>query len=192
MLLVDKYDVIIRIWQWLQKCSPGDILQTPIIQFGKTVDDYDFDCIERKWLVGFLITGAPSSPKKTPSKWKTIDRPNTQNYKSQLIANSLYKIRHWKFLCDDYRSIDNCQATWFIDPPYQYGGEYYKISNKDINYDELSQGCYTRNGQVIVCENSKATWMDFKPLTIMHGNKRTTTECMYTNIDTKLKYKNLF
>ena len=48
-----------------------------------------------------------------------------------------------------------------------------------MNFKELGEWCIGRNGQVIVCENSKADWLDFKPLIEMRGNKFKTTECMY-------------
>jgi len=60
--IVDKYEVITRLWQWLQKCSPSDITGLPRLKFGENVDDFKWDCAEAKWLVGFIITGAPSQP----------------------------------------------------------------------------------------------------------------------------------
>lgn len=178
IMLIEKYDVIVRIWKWLQTCSKKDILGLPRLKYKENVDDFYWDCEEAKWLVGFIITGAPSQPKKTASKWKTILRPNTQNYKLNLIADNLYKIRHWKIVLGDYKDINNERATWFIDPPYQYGGQYYKFGNKNINYSELSRWCMSRTGQVIVCENSKADWMKFSPLVSMRGNRHTTVECV--------------
>lgn len=180
VILVDKYDVIARLWKWLQKCSRQDVLGLPRLKCGETVDDFQFDCVEAKWLVGFIITGAPSSPKKTASKWKTVIRPNTQNYKLSLIADSLHKIRGWNIVNGDYRCISNIKATWFVDAPYFYGGKYYKHSKMD--YDQLKQWVTSRNGQAIVCENTKADWLPFSPLVAMHGNKYDTTEAMWTNI----------
>ena len=39
VLLVDKYEVIVKIWKWLQTCSEGDILGLPhkFKPFDKTV-----------------------------------------------------------------------------------------------------------------------------------------------------------
>lgn len=177
--LVDKYDVIINIWKWLQQCSTSDIKSLPTIEYGKTVDDYSFDCEEARNLMGFLITASPSSPKKTPSRWKTIERPNTQNYKLNYIANNLYKIKHWNIILGDYHDIENQEATWFIDPPYQVGGEYYKYNNNSIDYDDLRNYCVSRKGQVIVCGNNNDTWLDFKPLIKYRGSCKTTVECMW-------------
>jgi len=178
VVLVDKYDVIVRLWKWLQQCSKKDILSLPTLEYGQSVDDFTFDCEEAKWLIGFIIVGASTVPKKHPSKWKTIIRPNTQDYKLNMIANSLYKIRHWDIRLGDYSDLDNCRATWFIDPPYQVGGEYYKHSNKGINYSELATWCRGREGQVIVCGNTGDSWLDFKPLTNMRGSMKNSIECI--------------
>ena len=178
VLLIDKYEVIVRLWKWLQQCSPNDILSLPRLKCGENVDDFNWDCDEAKWLVGFIITGAPTIPKKTASKWKTIVRPNTQDYKLNYIANNLFKIKHWEIRQGDYSQIENTKATWFVDPPYQVGGEYYKHSSKDIDYKHLAEWCKNRSGQVIVCGNTNDTWMDFKPLVSIHGAMKSTTECI--------------
>jgi hypothetical protein len=179
ILLIEKYDVIVKIWKWLQLCSRKDILDLPQLKFGENVDNFDWDCDEAKWLVGFIITGAPSMPKKTASKWKTIIRPNTQNYKLNLIADTLDKIRHWKIIQGDFREAKNEEATWFIDPPYKFGGQYYKFGNKNIDFKELGKWCENRNGQAIVCENTKADWLPFKPLVEMQGAKYKTIESVF-------------
>jgi hypothetical protein len=183
ILLIEKYDVIVKIWKWLQQCSKNDILSLPRLKCGENVDNFNWDCDEAKWLVGFIITGAPAQPKKTASKWKTVIRPNTQDYKLNMISENLYKIKHWNIILGDYKDIENQHATWFIDPPYQFGGQYYKFGNKNINYNELSLWCKERYGEIIVCENSKADWLDFKPLVEMMGNKFKTTECIYYSIN---------
>lgn len=182
VILIDKYHVIVDIWKWLQKCSVRDILTLPILEYGQSVDDFEWDCVEAKWLMGFIITGGATQPKKSPSKWKTLIRPNTQNYKLNFIANNLYKIKHWKIYNDSYDNVENCQATWFIDPPYQVGGKYYKFGSNLIDYNKLSDWCLSRNGQIIVCENDKASWLPFQPLCNMQGIKNNSMEMFYTNI----------
>lgn len=177
VLLVDKYEVIVRVWKWLQQCSPADVLGLPRLKFGETTDQYNFDCIEAKWFVGMIIVGAPTQPKKTASRWKTVIRPNTQNYKLQFAADNLWKIRHWQIRQGDYAEIENQEATWFIDSPYQTGGKYYVHSK--IDYPHLAQWSQERMGQVIVCENTKADWLSFVPLVEMRGNKYKTTEAIY-------------
>ena len=68
-----------------------------------------------------------------------------------------------------YEELVNVEGTWYIDPPYQKQGIYYKHSSKGINYDELSKWCLSRKGEIIVCENMGATWLDFKPLVDLKG-----------------------
>ena len=36
-----------------------------------------------------------------------------------------------------------------------------------------------RTGQIIVCENTEANWMDFKPLVQIQGQKKKTTEVIF-------------
>jgi len=183
ILLIDKYDVIIKLWQWLQKCSPKDILGTRHLKCGENVDNFSWDCDEQKWLIGFIITGSPTMPKKTASKWKTIIRPNTQNYKLKFIADNLYKIKHWKIKLGSYEEIENQKATWFIDPPYVIGGEYYKYSNKDIDYNNLGSWCNNRSGEIIVCERTGANWLPFTHLISSRGNLKTHEEAIFYKID---------
>ncbi len=78
----------------------------------------------------------------------------------------------------------NQKATWYVDPPYQFGGEHYKESNKTIDFEKLGKWCESREGQVIVCENTKADWMDFKPMIQFNGLRKTTTEAIWSNLPT--------
>jgi hypothetical protein len=169
--IYDKYEVLVNLWKWLQQCSPGDILSLPELKLGDNVDDFTWDCEEAKHLVGFIITGGATQPKKSPSKWKTKIRPNTQNYKKNYISSNLFKIRHWKIECKSYEDIPNKKATWFIDPPYEEGGIYYRHSSKNIDFSHLSEWCQEREGEVIVCEKEGASWLPFKPLTSVRGLK---------------------
>ena len=116
-------------------------------------------------------------PKKTAAKFNHWDR-----YKN-FIAENLYKVKHWEIRNGDYTDLDNIEATWFIDPPYQYGWKYYRYNNKGIDYVKLADWCKNRNGQVIVCENTKADWLDFKPLVEMNGQLHKTMEAIWYKKD---------
>ena len=179
ILLVDKYDKIIKLWVWLQQCTKKDILSLPQLDVGENIDDFNISNDEKR-LMNFLVqTG-------TSGSGKTVSNYGKKSMKKQLsnISSNLWKIKHWKFKIDCYTNIDNDAATWYIDPPYQYGGHSYKYSNKDINYLSLSSWCKERKGQVIVCENTKANWMDFKPMKEMQGTIFITTEAIWTNMQT--------
>jgi len=180
VLLVDKYEVIVKIWQWLQKCSPNDILSLPRFKQGDNINNYNYDCIEQRYLVGFLVGFGFPEPRKTATP-RLRNRPNAMNYTIKRIAEQLWKIKHWEIKQGSYEEIPNQPATWFVDPPYQVGGHVYKCSNKHIDYNLLAEWCKSRQGQIIVCENDKATWMNFKPLKVQNVLSGKHSECIYTN-----------
>lgn len=174
VLLVDKYEVIVRIWKWLQAASEVEISGLPDIASGQSVDEFDIP-IEAKWLMGFCINRGSAQPKTTAKDFNSWNSDKTN------ISANLSKIRHWKIQLGDYRDIPNQEATWFIDPPYQCGGEYYRLGNKYIDYGSLRRWSESRNGQIIVCENTKAKWMPFSPIGELGGSLHTTTEAIWCN-----------
>ncbi len=178
VILLDKYDVVSRVWDYLINTATKErILALPNMNIGDKVDDLEGLCQEEKWLIGFCINSASAMPKKTAAKFNHWDR-----YKN-FIAENLYKVKHWEIRNGDYTDLDNIEATWFIDPPYQYGGKYYRYNNKGIDYVKLADWCKNRNGQVIVCENTKADWLDFKPLVEMNGQLHKTMEAIWYKKD---------
>lgn len=182
VLLVDKYPIVINIWKWLQNCSTGDIKRLPhFFNPGQSVNDFDYDCEEAKHLIGFLIGFGMSSPRITASKKRMQQRPNHINFSLNRIENNLFKIKHWKIIEGSYIDIENKKATWFIDPPYQFGGHVYKHGNKLIDFDILAYWCKQRNGQVMVCENTHATWMDFIPISTQKTSNGFQREVIWTN-----------
>lgn len=171
--LVDKYEIITKIWRYLINSTEKDILSLPDLEIGQNIDDFKMLSDEERWLIGFCINPASAGPKKTSSK-----RSRWNNNKID-IAKNIYKVKHWKVKCDDFKNIKNVKATWYIDPPYKYGGIYYRMNNKYIDYDDLASWCKSRNGQIIVCENTKADWLDFAPLVDLRGQLHTTTEAIW-------------
>lgn len=190
VLLVDKYEVIIKIWKWLQLCSPSDILSLPRMKQGDHVDNFKFDCQEAKDLMGFCIGFMTESPRKTGTI-RLSQRPNTINYTLNRIAKNLYKIKHWDIVHGSYIDILNQEATWFVDPPYQFGGHVYKENSKNIIFSDLSDWCKAREGQTIVCETTKADWMNFKPLTTHKTRMGFQKEAIWTNEESVFDFKQL-
>ena len=180
ILLVDKYDVVIKVWHYLQQATKEDIMSLPDMQYHENVDIHTQLSTEEKWLIGFNINGGSAQPKKTTMKF------NTWNRNKPWIADNVYKIKHWIIKEGDFHDIENEEATWYIDPPYVNGGIYYRHNNKYLDYTELSEWCKSRMGQVIVCENTKADWLPFQPLKQMKGSLHTTTEAIWLN-DTPIK-----
>ncbi len=180
VLLVDKYDVITKIWKWLQVCSPNDVLSLPRFKAGQNINEHTYNCEEERMLVGFLVGFGFTSPRDTTTP-RLRNRPNSMNFTINKIAASLWKIKHWEIRCCSYEEILNENATWFIDPPYQHGGHKYTKSNKHIDFKALALWSQERDGQVIVCESTKADWLPFVPMTnqnVLSGNY---CEAIWTN-----------
>ena len=106
----------------------------------------------------------------------------TTEFTLNKIKGNLHKIKHLKILHSSYIDLENIKATWFIDPPYQFGGSAY-VENK-IDFSHLADWCKTREGHVIVCENTKADWLPFIPMIDNKGTHKTTTEAIWTNCPT--------
>lgn len=182
IVLIDKFEKIIKLWKWLQICTENDILSLPDLTYKQTVDDYNLT-EEQRLLMGFMVAQGVASPQKIVQQFSNIKSEKKR------IASNLHKIKHWDIRLGDYYDIENDTATWFIDPPYQFGGEHYRESGKNIDYQKLGEWCRTRNGQIIVCENTKANWMQFLPITKFNGAYTTTTEAIWSN--QKTNYDNV-
>lgn len=73
------------------------------------------------------------------------------------------EVSSWKITNVDYAELANIPATWFVDPPYSNAaGRRYRTAS--VDYEHLGWWCLNRKGQVIVCENEGASWMDFQTL----------------------------
>ena len=178
--IMDKYEVIYMIWKWLQSCERKDIDNLPHrLMQGQTLNDFKFSCNEAKLLMGFIIAKGIERPRVKPTERAIVDRPNTINLALNKIKNYLPKIKHWEIIHGSYQDLPNEEVTWFIDPPYQFGGATY-VENK-IDFPALGEWCKSRQGQVIVCENTKADWMDFKPMIVNKGTHIKTTEAIWSN-----------
>lgn len=80
-------------------------------------------------------------------------------------------IKNWKITCLSYEDIENQEAHWFVDPPYQSG-----LNDKSIriNYSkwpsdmdffhQLGKWCNDRHGALTVCEGAGATWLPFEEI----------------------------
>ena len=185
--LVDKYQVVIDVWHYLQAASEKDILGLPHLKRGDSLNNYPLLSDIEKLFLGFLVCNGLPTPRVNVGSFEGVDV--LRDLKK--IASNLFKIRHWKIVCDTYENIPNEQATWFIDPPYMYGGQHYKESNKNINFQNLATWCKSRDGQVMVCENTKADWLPFAPVAKMNGQIHTTTEAIWCNYKTQFDNKQI-
>lgn len=183
ILLNEKYDVIYNIWNWLiNVASPNTILKHKNFYLGEDIKNLSI-CKQHKDLIGFCINRGSVLPTNIVQKWscQVASNPNwasTTAYSLDRIAKLLPQIKHWGINFGDYKELPNVKATWFIDPPYQYGGQHYKIN--DIDYEELADWCKSRKGQVIVCENNKANWLPFVSMKECYGQRLKSSEVIYT------------
>jgi site-specific DNA-adenine methylase len=156
----DADPIIAGIWQYLIGVEPEEILRLPL-SFN-SVDDLDVPQ-EACWLIGFWLNKGTASPRKSPSKWmREGGRPNTfwGEVARRRIASQVTEIRHWRVTNLPYEQVvTDEESTWFIDPPYQKGGEHYRFS---VDHLPLGDYCRSRPGQVIVCERDEADWLPFK------------------------------
>jgi site-specific DNA-adenine methylase len=176
VLLYDKYEVIVRLWKWLQQCSPNDILKLPDLKKGDDTRQMNLTEMEIL-LLGFSAGAGAASPQYIVSKFGA---GAAKSFKKN-IASNLHKIKHWTIVQGSFDEIPNQTATWYVDPPYQFGGEHYKHSSKKIDFAYLAEWCKSRDGQTIVCENTKADWLPFKPMVQFTGLQKTTTEAIWSN-----------
>jgi len=186
VIISDTYEKVYKIWVFLQNCSKKDISSLPTKLYHKqNLDNFSFDCEEQKWLMGFVIAAGDYIPRKSVSNFCCHNvRPNRIKARLKFIEESLFKIKHWTILNDTFEDLENRNATWFIDPPYQHGGQHYIEGSQKINYKNLANWIISRRGHIIACENTKADWMDFKPMKTFKGTKRKTTEAIWSNFKT--------
>lgn len=184
--ILDLDEIIIQVWKYLQKATEEEILGLPDIPNATRLENVDgfsslFD--EQKWLIGFCSNGGSAVPKNVSGRMNF----NSWNRDKLRISKNLFKIRNWKIICGNYWEADNSEATWFIDPPYQDKGRWYR-KNK-VDYGQLGEWCKSRKGQVMVCENAGATWLPFEYLTDIPFShfkenkdyKKRTTEMIWYN-----------
>jgi site-specific DNA-adenine methylase len=185
VILYDNYEPVVLLWNYLINVKKEEILKLPLDNNGhKFCKEFPVsDCnipIEAKILIGFWLTESQTSPSKYPlSKSRG---GNWTERKRNLIANQVDFIKHWKIKCQSYDKLEiNPQCTWFIDPPYSQAGKRYR--NNTINYQHLGDWCERRHGQIIVCEQNGADWLDFSTLQKnSNGSNKRYEEMMWTKL----------
>jgi len=178
VILCEKDEKIYKLWKYLQSATEDDIMKLPILEKGVSLNlpEYkDNYRIEEIYLMGFYLNPGSSQPKKSPGTFCSWN----ENTKKKIVED-LPKIKHWTILHGDYQQLDNMEATWYVDSPYQSsGGQYYHHGNKGFDYQTLAKWTLGRKGQVIVCENLGSDWLDFQPLINLKGQKHNRMEAIY-------------
>jgi hypothetical protein len=179
VILIEKDPVIASLWRYLVKVSPEEIRALPL-EVTTTADDLNV-CPEARSLIGFWLNKGSATPKRRPSKWMREGTHSASFWGATIrerIATQVEAVRHWNVIEGSYESAPDVNATWFIDPPYQRQGQYYRCSATEIDFDALGAWCQGRRGRVLVCEQAGATWLPFQPFAVIkanesrHGKKR--------------------
>ncbi len=161
----DTYKVIYGIWKWIQGATRSDVYNLPkLTKPGQSLNDIKSLSDPERWLLGFATGVGRAQPSAKITNF-AAHRQGTVQLRRDLLKLVDGKISHWKITNIDYSLLpDYKEATWFIDPPYQYFGKHYKHNEKKIDFKKLGKWCKSRSGQVIVCEAGAADWLPFKPL----------------------------
>jgi hypothetical protein len=170
IVLADANPLITNLWRYLIKVSAQEVRALPLVV--EHVDDLAV-CQEAKHLIGFWLNKATSgSPRKRPASWmRSGVRPNSYWGEAvrDRIASQVDFIRHWRVVDGDYSNTPAIEGTWFVDPPYaNAAGAMYL--HKVTDYERLAEWCRARRGQLIVCENSGATWLPFADMGSFKSN----------------------
>jgi hypothetical protein len=68
IVLCERDPIIAAVWRYLLRVSPQEIFAIPDVPENGSVDDLPIPQ-EARWLVGFWLNRATTSPRRTPSRW---------------------------------------------------------------------------------------------------------------------------
>lgn len=187
VILVERYAVIAEVWRYLIGVSASEVRRIPLVD---AVDDLPaWVPPGGRWLVGFSMNSATTSPRKAISAgWRRLRDERGRNFGGWTeahrarVAEQVDAIRHWSIIEGDYTEAPDIEAVWFIDPPYNNAAGRHYV-HADINYGTLGNWCRGRAGQVIVCENEGADWLPFRAFATMKAGPRSvgSNEAIWTN-----------
>jgi len=178
VVLCDIDPVIAGIWEYLIKVSPEEMMGLPELDgLEGCISNLDAPQ-EAKWLMGFWYQRAGHSPTDRAHSWNGLVGTDKAKATHSIpwpaakvrLAAQVQKIRHWKvYNC----GFEDCpvegEATWFVDPPYQSQPDVYSFSVEAVDYERLGKWCKSREGLVIVCENTGADWLPFRHFMTTHS-----------------------
>ncbi len=152
----DVFDV----WNYLKAASMTNILDLPDMSKGESISAHTLLASAERWLISYHINPGTS----TYHNVCTTFGETVWNRAKRDIALNLHKIKHWTILNQEYHTIENRNATWFVDPPYHSSGLFYRTNTLAYRYDKLAEWSLEREGSLIVCEQEGASWLPFSPL----------------------------
>lgn len=181
VILIERNPLIAGIWQWLTGVSEDEFIALPYFRSGDLVTYPRCRYIQHFLRLenNFGSVGVRFAGKYGRSHGDTELRQRRAK-----LASQLKYIRHFEIIQGGYHLAPDIEATWFIDPPYQYaGGHAYKFGSDRIPYDDLARKVRAWRGLKIVCEaeneNGRADWLPFRTLGHFQGQRGKTKELIY-------------
>lgn len=170
VILAESNALVRELWAWLiSTATEGAIREIPIdIPEGTDIRTLGLSrgqaLLLKHWQrtnnVGDCWTVSPWGNK--PGQW-------TANTRAR-VASEFGAVGHWDIWPDDgvdvMAILHGTEATWFIDPPYQFN---YQYRSAPLDYTELASRVRRLCGKVVVCEAVCAktgrvpTWLPFEP-----------------------------
>ena len=173
VILVEKNAGLCEVWRYLIRTPAAEIRSLPLLEAGQS--RHDLNVSEGAGLlIGWNLNKGGASPTNTPSLWMRNTKYAYQFWgeeRRERVAQQVDRIRHWQVIEGDYTRAPNIRATWFVDPPYQRQGRYYRHPSGALAFDALGEWCVSRDGQTIVCENVGASWLPFVPFRDIKANE---------------------
>jgi hypothetical protein len=167
VVLIERDERVVNLWQHLQHMSADEIRRLEAPLAGTKSEAWDLtDALVKMCAAsnGVLrMKGALKVPARVSRVWPDM---------VARMAKRVDDIRDWTIICGDYTEAPRQKATWFIDPPYQGDpdstasraffprGTGYLYGSKQIDYVALRAWVLDLPGQVIVCEQTGARWLD--------------------------------
>jgi hypothetical protein len=166
--LIERNPKVYGVWKFLQRASPAELMRLPsnishIDELPSRV------CPEAKWLIGFWFNNGLTDPAVTRSNWARTPIMAARFWSESIkrrIASQVDHIRHWEIIEGSYENAPDVKAHWHIDPPYDNAaGCQYLLHT--IDRGSLAKWCQSRHGWLQVCENDGATWLPFRPFSLL-------------------------
>lgn len=163
VVLVEKDPILAELWRYLISSSKDDILGIPILDAGIPIAEVIQEP-GAQYLVGFWIKYCGTSPSNKSLKDSRDGLRWNERIRSR-IALQVDHIKHWTLIAGDYQTVENFDATWFIDPPYaDRTGEMYNQKRSKMSEESFVDFCISRKGQIIICDSGEANYLPFESL----------------------------
>ena len=164
-LLIDKDERVVDLWHRLVELGEEGLKKAEPPEVGSVTTDF------------WHFVAIASKTSSTVTKMTVSDYSNRcWEFCRNVALKNLEVAKRYDYIHGDYTDAPDIEATWFIDPPYQYPKQGYKYGRLQMDFDKLRDWVMTRRGQVIVCEQEGADWLPFEPFSRHMTTKSTITQ----------------